>query len=79
VALFAFEISNTLVNLLEPEKPHQIVGKNLFTSVSNKVFKRIDFYLQPVKTTTDYGYLMDDFVSVTDLQYSNHIEFLDFV
>lgn len=65
-----------MVDLNDPHDPNKIIGKDSYTTASNGMNKKIDFYLKPLETQTDYGYVATDITTLTGVKYDSMNEFL---
>jgi hypothetical protein len=72
--IFAWQLSDVTIDLSDTYSPHKVVGKDIYTTATNKMFKHVDMYFQSVETSTDYGYLTTDIENVASLKYSDHVE-----
>jgi hypothetical protein len=67
-------LTSSNVDIKSPDRPHTIIGKDIFTTISNRLTKQIDLYLRPITTRTDYGFITEDISEVQTLQYYNFAE-----
>lgn len=58
--IFAFQLTDTILDLNSPFSPHITVGKDYFTTLNNRIYKNLDVYIQTIETNTDYGYFTED-------------------
>ncbi|CAK80392.1 unnamed protein product (macronuclear) [Paramecium tetraurelia] len=74
---FSFQISSYTTNLKNPNSPYQPKGQDLFTTISNNIYKEISIYLEPLTTITDVGLIQTDLEYEKTLRYGRHTEMLD--
>ncbi|CAD8160381.1 unnamed protein product [Paramecium octaurelia] len=74
---FSFQISSQTTNLKNPNSPYQPKGQDLFTTISNNIYKEISVYLEPLTTITDVGLIQTDLEYEKTLRYGRHTEMLD--
>ncbi|CAD8081639.1 unnamed protein product [Paramecium sonneborni] len=74
---FSFQISSQTTNLKNPNSPYDPKGQDLYTTISNNIYKEISIYLQPLTTITDIGLIQTDLIYEKTLRYGKHTEMLD--
>ncbi|CAD8150135.1 unnamed protein product [Paramecium octaurelia] len=74
---FSFQISSQTTNLKNPNSPYQPKGQDIFTTISNNIYKEISIYLEPLTTITDVGLIQTYLDYEKTLRYGRHTEMLD--
>jgi len=66
-ANFIWNIADVFIDVNNFENPSKTVATNKYASISNKGFKHIDFFLQPVEIIDDSGYITKDISTINTL------------
>ena len=61
-------MSDSIVDLKQVYLPHKTIGKDFFTTASNKVIKYIDVYMQTIETDTDVGVIVESIAGMESLK-----------
>lgn len=67
-------MTTSIVNILDPLTPNELLGKLYSTPVSNRITKYTDFVMQPLATYSDDGYFAAEQYTTVTLSVNNYYE-----
>ncbi len=73
-ANFIWNIADVYLDFNDFKNPIKIVATNKYASISNKRFKNVDFFFEPIEIIDDSGYITKDVSTLNTLKYNSQAE-----
>ncbi|CAK79722.1 unnamed protein product (macronuclear) [Paramecium tetraurelia] len=73
-----FQLTSYIINLRDFTQPQIPKVEDIYTTISAKVTKDVEIFMQPITTLTDFGYFQKELRKDTTLRYFSDKEIIDF-
>ncbi|CAD8154036.1 unnamed protein product [Paramecium pentaurelia] len=73
-----FQLTSYIINLRDFLQPQIPKVEDIYTTISAKVTKDVEIFMQPITTITDYGYFQKELRKDTTIRYQQDKEIIDF-